>query len=90
VDNVTEVLNMMEGDKWKLTCALGIPKSQLEEILTDAERIHASAKYYVKYHPNASWQLLTGELYYKKEFSAAMKSKSYMSTGNSIFTMYHD
>ena len=85
VNNVTEVLNMIEGDKSKLTCALGIPKSQLEEILTDAERILASAKYYVNYHPEASWKLLTGELYYKKEFSAAMKSKSYMLTGNIKF-----
>ena len=85
VNNVTEVSNMIEGDKLKLTCALGIPKSQLEEILTDAERILASAKYYMNYHPEASRKLLTGELYYKKEFSTAMKSKSYMLTGNIKF-----
>ena len=86
VNNITEILNnMIEGDKLKLICALGIPKSQLEGILTDAERILASAKYYVNYHPKASWKLLTGELYYKNEFSAAMKSKSYMLTGNIKF-----
>ena len=94
VDNVAEVLNMIEGDKWKLTCALGIPKPQLEEIqrryFIDTEMIHASANYYVNYHPDASWKLLTGELYYKGEFSAAMKSKSYMLTGNNnIFTMHY-
>ena len=76
---------LCSADKLKLTCALGIPKSQLEGILTDAERILASAKYYVNYHPKASWKLLTGELYYKNEFSAAMKSKSYMLTGNIKF-----
>ena len=86
VDSVTKVLNMIEGDKGKLTCALGIPKIQLEEIqrryVTGTEKIYASANYYVNYHPDASWKLLTGELYYKREFSAAMKSKSYMLTGN--------
>ena len=85
VDNVAQVLNMIGANKWNLICALSIPKTQQEEIqmryFTDTEKIHASASYYVNYHPDASWKRLTGELYYKREFSAAMKSKSYMLTG---------
>ena len=85
VDNVSRVLNMIEGGKWKLISALGTPRTQLEDIQrrysTDTEKIHACANYCVNYHPEASWKFVTGELYYTREFSAARKSKSYMLTG---------
>ena len=85
VENVSQVLNMIEGDKWELIGALGTPRTQLEDIhrqySTDAEKIHAFANYCVNYHPEASWKFLTGELYYKRELSAARRSKLYMLTG---------
>ena len=49
---------------------------------TDTEKNHAVADYYVNCHPQAEWELLTGELYFKKEFASARESKSFMSTGN--------
>ena len=86
VDNVTQVIDKIEGDKWKVIGRGGIvPHHQLEEIKrrysTDTEKTHACADYYVNCHPDASWKHLTSELYYEKEFAAARESKSFMSTG---------
>ena len=85
VENVTKVLNKIEGDKWRVMGGLDIPRPLLEEIKrrysTDADQIHACADYYVNYHPNASWQHLTWELYRRNELAAARESKSFMSTG---------
>ena len=87
VDNVTRIFNKI-GDKWEEVVGelgLGIPKSLLDEIQrrysTDSEKIHACIDYYVNCHPSASWEHLTWSLYWKKEFAAARKSKSFMSTG---------
>ena len=91
VDNVTQILNKIQGDKWEwvmggqVTVELGIPRPQLEEIQrrysTDIEKIHACADYYVDCHPKASWEDLTSKLYIEKEFAAARESKSFMPTG---------
>ena len=88
VDNVTQIFNKI-GDKWERVVGsqaeLDIPQSLLEEIQrrysTDTEKIHACVDYYVNYHPQASWEHLTMELYLQKEFAAARESKSFMSTG---------
>ena len=87
VDNVTQVMDKIEGDKWRVMGGLGldISESLLEEIqrryLTDTEKIHAGVDYYVNCHPDASWEHLTSGLYVRKEFAAARESKSFMSTG---------
>ena len=85
VENVTQVLNKIEGDKWSVMKGGLIPSPLPEEIQrrysTDADQIHGCADYYVNYHPNASWQRLTQGLYVRKEFAAARESKSFMSTG---------
>ena len=86
VDNVTQVMDKREGDKWEeVMGGLDIPRSLLEEIQkrysTDAEKIHAGVDYYVNYKPDPSWEDLTIELYVRKEFAAARESKSFMSTG---------
>ena len=85
VENVTKVLNKIEGDKWRVMGGLDIPRPLLEEIKrrysTDADQIHACADYFVNYHPNASWRFLTSSLHSKVELAAARESKSFMSTG---------
>jgi hypothetical protein len=87
VDNVTQILNKIPGDKWeKVMDGLDIPRSLCEEIQrrdsTDTEKNHASADYYVNCHPYAEWEHLTTTLYQKEEFALAKESKSFMSTGN--------
>ena len=87
VENVTKVLNMIEGDKWEVMSVfgLGIPMPLCEEIQrrysTDADQNHGCAHYFVNYHPHASWQLLTFGLHVYKELAAARESKSFMSAG---------
>ena len=88
VDNVTQVMDKIEGDKWEEVMSVGgldIPRSLLKEIRrrysTDSEKIHACVDYYLNYKPDASWEVLTMSLYWKKEFAAARESKSFMSTG---------
>ena len=87
VDNVTQIMDKIEGDKWEevMGGVLNIPWSLLEEIRrrysTDAEKIHACVDYYLNCHPGASWEHLTRGLYWNKEFAAARESKSFMSTG---------
>ena len=88
VDNVTQVINKIEGDKWEVIGRGSVnivPRHQLEEIKrrysTDTEKIHACVDYYVNCNPHATWKHLTRELYYEKEFAAARESKSFMSTG---------
>ena len=87
VDNVTQVMDKVEGDKWKMMggAGLDIPRSLLKEIQrrysTDAEKIHTHVNYYLNYQPDASWEHLTAGLYGNKEFAAARESKSFMSTG---------
>ena len=88
VDNVTQVMDKIEGDKWEVVMGgrgLDIPVSLREEIWrrysTVTEKIHACADYYNNYCPHASWEHLTRRLYLKKEFTAARESKSFMSTG---------
>ena len=87
VDNVTHIMNKIEGNKWKVMRRREIvSRSQLEKIqeryTADTEKIHACAEYYVKCHPDASWQHLTQKLYFENEFATARESKSIMSTGN--------
>ena len=88
VDNVTQVMDKIEGDKWEVVMGLGgfdIPRSLLEEIQrrysTVTEKIHAGVDYYLDYQPDASWEHLTTRLYVKNEFAAIRESKSFMSTG---------
>jgi hypothetical protein len=100
VDNVTQILNKIPGDKWEemiggyvIPRSLGgldIPRPLREEIQrrysTDTEKNHACADYYVNYHPQAEWEHLTAELYDEKEFALARESKSFMSTGRNTAT----
>ena len=88
MDNVTQVIDKIEGDKWKVIGRGGVDivsYHQLEEIQrrysTDTEKSHACADYYVNYYPDVSWKHLTEQLYYEKEFAGARESKSFMSTG---------
>ena len=85
VDNVTQVIDKIEGDKWKVIDKGIVPRHLLKEIhrrySTDTEKTHACADYYVNCHPDASWKHLTMGLYFHKEFTGARESKSFMSTG---------
>ena len=86
VDNVAPILDKIGQDQWeRVVSTYIVPKPLLDEIQrrysTDTEKIHACADYYVNYHPQASWEDLTGTLYLNKEFAAARESKSFMSTG---------
>ena len=67
VDNVTQILNKIQGGNWEVVIiVLDIPWPLLEEIQrrysTDTEKNHACADYYVNYHPQAEWNHLTMEL----------------------------
>jgi hypothetical protein len=86
LDNVTQILNKIPGDKWwKVMGGLGIPLPLLEEIQrrysTDTEKNHTCADYYVNCHPEAEWRHLTSGLYIQKQIAAARESKTFMSTG---------
>ena len=85
VDDVTKVINKIEGDKLEVMEELGATESLLEEIKkrysTDSERSHVYADFYVHIHPHASWKHLIETLCGKEELSAARESKSLMSTG---------
>ena len=93
VDNLTQILNKMPGDKWREVMdidGLGIPWPLREEIQrrysTDTEKNHTCADYYVNCHPEAGWRDLTSKLYFKKEFALARESKSFISTGKNTAT----
>ena len=85
VDNGTQVIDKIEGDKWEVIAEGIVPRHQREEIKRrysiDTEKSHACADYYVNHHPDASWKDLTWHLYFRMEFAAARESKSFMSTG---------
>ena len=87
VDDVTQILNKIQGDKWEgvMDDGLGIPDPLWEEIQrrysTDTEKNCACADYYVNYHPKPEWEHITSALYVRKEFAAARESKSFMPTG---------
>ena len=85
VDDVTKVMDKIEGDKLEVMRRLGMPESLWEEIkrryFTDSEKSRACADYYVHVHPNASWRHLNTKTLYGKRFTAARESKSFMSTG---------
>ena len=94
VDNVTQILNKIPGDKWEEVMGiggLGIPWPLLIEIQrrysTDTEKNHACADYYMNCHPEAEWEHLTAGFYNKKELSLARESKSFMSTGKNTITI---
>ena len=92
VDNVTQILNKIPGDKWERMMStingLDIPRSLVKEIKgrysTDTEKNHAVADYYVNCHPQAEWGHLSLRLYMEDEFQLAKESKSFMSTGKSF------
>ena len=85
VDDVTKVMNKIEGDKWEVMECFGIPESLWKEIerrySTDSEKSRACADYYIYVHPDAAWHHLTKTLHTLGEFTAARESKSFMSTG---------
>ena len=94
VDNVTQILNKIPGDKWEEVTGergLDIPRPLMWEIQwrysTDTEKNHACADYYVNCHPEAKWERLTVELYDMEEFALAKESKSFMPTGNQILPL---
>jgi hypothetical protein len=94
VDNITQILNKIPGDKWEEVIdgilGLNIPGPLREEIQrrysTDTEKNHACADYYVNYHPEAEWKQLTVALYAREEFALARESKSFISTGKHTAT----
>ena len=88
LDNVTQILNKIQGDMWKEVMGgdgLDIPWSLLDETQrrysTNTEKNHACADYLVNCHPEAEWEHLTRALYRRQAFAAAKESKSFMSTG---------
>ena len=85
VDNVTKVINKIEGGMVVVMRRLGVPESLMGEIdktySTDSGKSHAYADYYVHIHPDGSWEHLTTTVYDVEEFTAARESKSFMSTG---------
>ena len=98
MDNVTQILNKIPGDRWEEVMGgggLDIPGPLCEEIQrrystdTDLEKNHACADYYVNCHPDAEWRHLTARLYNRNEFALARESKSFMSTGKYTATTQH-
>ena len=94
VDNVTQILNKIPGDKWEAVMdviRLDIPRPLQEEIKrrysTDTEKNHAVADYYVNFHPQAGWRHFTWRLYMSNELAATGESKSLMSTGKPLHCM---
>jgi hypothetical protein len=86
VDNVTQVLNKIPGDKReKVMDTLDIPWPLLKEIQrrysTDTEKNHACADYYVNCHPEAEWEHLTIQLYVRRQFAALKEKKSLIPAG---------
>ena len=89
VDGVTQVFNKIKGDKEKVMRSrfgLAIPSPLVDEIMersysTESEKSRAFADVYVNIHPNPSWEHLTRDMYWEKEFASARESKSFMSTG---------
>jgi hypothetical protein len=93
VDNVTQILNKIPGDKWMEVMSgvdgLSIPLALLcGRYSTDTEKNRACADYYVNCHPDAEWKHLTTSLYRYKEFALARECKSFMSTGKNILPLY--
>ena len=89
VDNVTQILNKLPGDKLeRVMGGLGIPLPLQMRCSTDTARNHACADYYVNCHPQAEWQHLTVGLYAREEFASARESKSFMSTGKIILLLH--
>jgi hypothetical protein len=93
VNNVTQILNKIPGDKWEEVMGgggLDISGPLLEEIhrrySTDTEKNCACADYYVKCHRQAEWNNIVVKLYHKKEFALAKESKSFISTGKNTAT----
>ena len=98
MDNVTQILNKIPGDKWENVMGgglgLDIPRPLREEIQrrysTDTEKNHAIADYYVNCHPQAEWGNIIETLYYEREIILARETKSFMSTGKYYYyTMAH-
>ena len=85
MDDVTKIINKIEGDKAEVMRGFRVPESLLEEIekrySTDSEKSYAYADYYVHIHPRASWRDLTNTLCDEGELTAAKESKSHMSSG---------
>ena len=85
MDDVTKVIDKIEGGELKVMWRLGMPQSLREMIKrrysTDSEKSRACADFYVRVHPDASWRHLTKTLVEEEEFTAARESKSFMSTG---------
>ena len=88
VDNVTQILNKIPGDKWEDVTGgrfgldiptLDIPRPLREEIQirysTDTEKNHATADYYVNCHPRAEWGDIIETLYYEREIILARETK---------------
>ena len=100
VDSVTQILNKIPADKWWEVMGirgLDIPGPLLKKIQrrysTDTEKNHACADYYVNCHPEAEWEHVTMQLYFRSAFTTAKESKSFLSTGKShnymIITVHH-
>ena len=92
VDNVTQILNKIPGDKWEKVMVnvglfgLAIPRPLVKQIQrrysTDTDKNHAVADYYVNCHPKADWEHLTEGLYVDCQFASARESRTnFMSNG---------
>ena len=89
VDNVSQVMIKTRDKSKMMDCdGLDIPTSVKEWIKThnstDEDQIRQCADYYVNCLPDASWEHLNQRLYFKGEFAAAKKCKTFISTGKLI------
>ena len=88
MDNVSEVMKEVVGDKGLVWVLLGVPQSKRTELMqqssTEEEKTHAVSQYYVNCSPHPSWERLAIELYEKGEERAAMMAKQYLLKGMCI------
>ena len=81
VDCVLEVMGKVQ--EWYMVGdALEVPESKLDEIneqsSTEMEKSHEVGRYWVKNHPDPSWEKLGRVLYQSGEETAAMILKQYL------------
>ena len=87
VENVTEVMREVVGNRervWELLC---VPRSKQTELMQQSsteEKTHAVSQYWIKCIPHPSWMRLARELYFWEEERAAVMTKQYLPKGMCI------
>ena len=59
---------------------LNVPEHMVNHLSERAKK-HAVGNYYLQTHPDASWQHLTENLYWTKQFNAVEKAKQHLPKG---------